>query len=348
MKLLESKKYNIDLIKAINNSNLSLLEGKSFFITGGLGLICSTIIDVLLTYGKTSKIYVGARNKNKFDERFEETDKIVYVHYDALSKLNFDVVPDYIICGAGLSSPELYIQKPVETILSNFIGLQNLLEFSKNNKIKRLLYISSSEVYGKKTTYEPFKEGEYGEVNIDDIRSSYPIAKQASELLCKSYFAEYNVDTVIARPGHIYGPSAKKNDKRISSDFANKAAKGENLVMKSTGSQKRSYCYSIDCAIQILTILQKGKSAESYNVGHDEVTTIREMSETIAKTGGCKLIFNTPNNIDKASFNPMNNSSLDNSKTKKLGYKDTFTTEEGLIHTVNILKEMAVDMSSQN
>lgn len=210
MKLLESKKYNIDLIKAINNSNLSLLEGKSFFITGGLGLICSTIIDVLLTYGKTSKIYVGARNKNKFDERFEETDKIVYIHYDALSKLNFDVVPDYIICGAGLSSPELYIQKPVETILSNFIGLQNLLEFSKNNKIKRLLYISSSEVYGKKTTYEPFKEGEYGEVNIDDIRSSYPIAKQASELLCKSYFAEYNVDTVIARPGHIYGPSAKK------------------------------------------------------------------------------------------------------------------------------------------
>ena len=57
-------------------------------------------------------------------------------------------------------------------------------------------------------------------------------------MLCKSYASEFGVDCVIVRPGHIYGPSAKKVDKRISSDFAFRAATGEQLVMKSSGLQK--------------------------------------------------------------------------------------------------------------
>lgn len=340
MRLLESKKYICDLIKAIDRNNLSLLDGKSFFITGGLGLICSTLIDVLLVYGKTSKIYVGARNAEQFKERFGDSDKVVYIAYDALQKLNLEIIPDYIICGAGLASPELYTQKPVETILSNFDGLHNLLEFSKLNTVKRLLYISSSEVYGKKRTADSFKEGIYGEVDIDNIRSSYPIAKRASEMLCKSYCAEYTVDSVIVRPGHIYGPSAQKTDKRISSDFAYKAANGEKLIMKSSGAQKRSYCYSIDCALQILTVLQVGMCGEVYNIGHDEVTTIKKMAEIIARAGQVELSLELPSNTEEKSFNPMNNSALDNSKIKKLGYRDTFTVEEGLMHTVEILKEI--------
>lgn len=47
-----------------------MLHGKTFFVTGGLGLICSTVIDVLLTCGKTGKIYVGARNIEQFKDRF--------------------------------------------------------------------------------------------------------------------------------------------------------------------------------------------------------------------------------------------------------------------------------------
>ena len=53
MRLLDSKKYIHDLKKAVDRNNLSKLHGKTFFVTGGLGLICSTVIDVLLTCGKT-------------------------------------------------------------------------------------------------------------------------------------------------------------------------------------------------------------------------------------------------------------------------------------------------------
>lgn len=343
MKLLESKLYRNDLSMVINKIDLSAFDGKSIFITGGLGLICSAIVDVLLTYGKTGNLYIGARNAEQFQARFGGMKKVLFVKYDALSELKLGINPDYIIHGAGLASPELYTSKPVETILSNFDGVHALLEFAKTNHVKRLLYLSSSEVYGKKNTEISFNEDVYGKIDIDNIRSSYAIAKKSSEMLCKAYCSEYGINIVIARPGHIYGPSAKKNDKRISSDFAFKAARGDKLIMKSSGLQKRSYCYSLDCAIQILTILLKGENGQAYNVGHDEVTTIRDMAIMLAKAGNVEWEIKEPNMMEMRRFNPMNNSALNNNRVKSLGYQDTFTVKEGLTHTVEILKEIMKD-----
>lgn len=340
MKLLESDLYIKDLKTAIQNIDLSKLENKTIFVTGGLGLICSAIIDALLIYGKTN-IYVGAREFQRFQERFGGYDNVNFIPYDALGELNLPIRPDYIIHGAGLASPELYTSKPAETILSNFDGIHALLNYAKNNDVDRLVYISSSEVYGKKVLDMPFSEEDYGEVDIDNIRSSYAIAKRASEMLCRAYTSEYGIETIIVRPGHIYGPSAKKSDKRISSDFAYKAANGEKLEMKSTGLQKRSYCYSVDCAIQILTVMLKGENGQAYNIGHDDMTSIRKMAEIYAQTGNVELSMVEPTETELKAFNPMQNSSLNNQKVKMLGYRDTFTVDEGLRHTVKILKEIS-------
>ena len=340
MKLLESEKYKNDLVEALNNIDLKAFENKTFFVTGGLGLIASAIIDVLLMFGKTGKIYVGARDYEQFKKRFGGLDNISYVPYNALGKAQLEEKIDYIIHGAGLASPELYTSNPVETILSNFDGVHSLLEFARNRGVKRLLYISSSEVYGEKSTDESFKEDMYGKIDIDNVRESYAVAKRASEMLCRSYYWEYGVDSVVVRPGHIYGPSAKRTDKRISSVFAFNAANGELLKMKSSGLQKRSYCYSVDCAVQILMVLLMGKCNQAYNIGHDEVITIRKMAEILAKAGNTRLFLTEASEKEKKVFNPMSNSSLDNSKVKKLGYKDTFSVEEGLIHTVEIIREM--------
>ena len=122
MRLLESKRYRDDLKKAISNTDLSELNNKSIFITGGLGLICSAIVDVLLI-GCNATIYVGARNEQHFLERFGGIDAVKYVHYDALSDFDFSFNPDYIIHGAGLASPDLYTSMPVETLLSTTLGL---------------------------------------------------------------------------------------------------------------------------------------------------------------------------------------------------------------------------------
>lgn len=339
MRLIESIQYNNDLQRAIKNIDLSMLKDKKVLVTGGLGLIGSTIVDVLICFGKVD-IFVAARDYEQFKIRFGNLKRVNFIKYDALKDLDCSVIPDYLIHCAGIASPELYLKMPVETMLSNFHGVHSLLEFSRVNNVRRTIYISSSEIYGKSNLNSPFTEDIYGTINGDDIRSSYGIAKKASEMLCKSYSVEYGVETIVVRPGHIFGPSAKATDKRIVSEFTYKAAKGETIVLKSAGLQQRSYCYSVDSAIQILFALLKGKSGESYNISHDNITTIKKMAEICAKAGNVALIHKQPEGLEINSFNPMDNSALNNYKLKKLGYKDTFSVEEGLYHTINILKEI--------
>ena len=340
--ILNNKTYREDMQKTLKNLCLEPLANKSVMVTGGLGLIGSAVVDLLYAAGLGIRIYVADINEPFFQTRYGDIPNIIYVKYDALKPIAFDVPLDYIIHGAGLASPELYVAKPVETMLSNFDGVHRLLSYAEQKKVKRLLYISSSEVYGNKTTEDPFAEDVFGGSSVNQVRASYAEAKRASEVLCRAYSSEYGVETVIVRPGHIYGPTASPNDQRISSAFAFAAARGKTLEMKSAGLQQRSYCYALDCAAAILTVLLNGAVGESYNIGHDEVTTVRRMSEILAKAGKVKLIVSEPTEAELKQFNPMTNSSLDNQKIKQIGYRDSFTAEEGLSHTVRILKELYV------
>lgn len=343
-KLLENELYIRDIDLILSNFDWSGFNGKTILITGGLGLIGSSITDLLVEYNIKAnakiKIYIADINEAGFSVRYGGFSFVEYIPYDAVKPVQFDFAVDFIIHCAGLASPELYVLKPVETMLSNFNGVLNLLEYARKNNVERMLYISSSEVYGVKDEMAAFEENKFGVVNINTIRSSYSEAKRASEVLCKSFSAEYNVSTVIVRPGHIYGPTASPRDKRISSEFSYLAAQGKDLEMKSSGIQKRSYCYSLDCAAAILIALINGETGESYNVGNDEVTSIKEMSEILAKAGNVSLKAKEPTKEESRQFNPMNNSSLDNKKIKSIGYKDSFSVYEGLTHTVEILKEL--------
>lgn len=346
MNVLKNVLYRKDVEKVLYKLDFEKLANKKLLITGGLGLICSAVADLLIIANQKFKlnmrIYIAARSRSKFEERFGACENVIYVAYDATQKVHFDFHVDYIIHGASLASPEKYTEEPVETMLSNIGGINNLLIYARREKVSRVLYISSSEVYGRKENSEAFAEENYGSVNIDSLRSSYAVSKQAAELLCKAYSSEYGVDTVIARPGHVYGPTASSTDKRVSSDFAFKAANQCPLVLKSSGLQKRSYCYCVDVAAALLTILLKGNSAESYNVGTRDVLTIKEMASIYAQAGNVPLEYILPSEKELDAFNPMNNSSLNCDKLYSLGYENSFIAREGLEHTVRILRECQV------
>lgn len=342
--ILNNETYIHDAERIINNCDMSCLRNCKVLVTGGLGLICSAVVDLLVVYNERNhaniEIYVAAKNQCRFLARYGEYTCVKFLPYDATKPIEFAVDVDYIIHGAGPASPELYVTQPVETMLSNFGGVLNLLEYARSRDVKRMVFISSSEVYGTKDTEDAFEENKFGVININMIRSSYSEAKRAAEVLCKAYSSEYGVDTVVVRPGHIYGPTASQKDKRISSDFAYRAARGEALEMKSLGLQKRSYCYSLDCACAILTVLLKGEKGESYNIGHREATSIREMAQFLAEAGNVELKISEPTEGDLKQFNPMNNSSLNDDKIRSIGYQDFFSVREGLMHTVEIIRAL--------
>lgn len=339
MRLIDNELYRKDIHRVLEHCDFSTLDGKRIAITGGLGLIGSAIVDLLVCYGKVKTIYVLARNKEQFDLRYSGITGVEWVYYDALESVTFPYAVDYVIHCAGIANPSQYASEPVETILSNVKGVTELLEYSRKHQVKKFLYISSSEVYGKNKQDQPIREYEYGEINIDNVRSSYPIGKIAAECICKAYAKEYGVYTVIARPGHIYGPSATRKDKRVSSEFAFLAAEGKEITLKSEGTSRRSYCYSLDAAAQILYVLILGTQGESYNVSCERTTSIQEMAEIYAKAGNTSVKRCQALDNEKKVFNLMENSALDNEKIKKLGYFQSFTTEEGLIHTVQVIRE---------
>jgi len=347
--------YNNELwisdVDAIIDSlpELSELQNKSVMITGAAGLICSSVVDILMRYNDRFdagiKVLAAGRWPEEMEARFAhqtERDDFKFVVYDA-SKTdnNIDVPCDYIIHGASNAFPEMIMKEPVETMLSNFLGMKYLLDYAKEYGVKRLLYISSSEVYGRKEGNQPYKEDEFGHIDLLNSRNSYSVGKRAAETLCASYAAEYGVESVIVRPGHIYGPTASPRDNRVSSAWAYDAARGNDIVMKSDGAQIRSYCYCLDCASAMLKVILCGENSHAYNISNpDSIIDIKGMAEILAKAGGVDLRMELPTDDEKKGFNPMSNSSLDSTGLLNLGWKGLFDSERGFTHTVEILREI--------
>ena len=348
--IYQSRLWTDDLDRVVSSLPiLDKLSGQTVLITGATGLIGSAVTDVLLRYTRHSsrpiRIYAAGRSAQRMEARFGaflRQKDVVFVPYEAAA-YGFplpDIRFDYIIHGAGNATPAKMMEEPVETMLANFYGMQRLLDCARDKQTKRTVYISSSEVYGQKETAAPFREDEYGKIDLLNPRSAYPMAKRATETLCISYAHEYGTDCVIVRPGHIYGPTASMGDNRVSSAWAYAAAKGKPIIMKSDGAQVRSYCYCLDCASAILTVMLKGSSGSACNISHpDSVISIREMAELLAKAGGVPILHEASSREEQSRFNPMNNSSLDSSSLLARGWRGLFDAPTGLSHTVAILKD---------
>lgn len=347
--LYDSKLWIEDIDRVLEVvPELDEMAGKSVMITGAAGLVCSAVIDVLFRYNdlheKKIQILAAGRWHKEMYGRFQEMvdrDDFTFVAYDASKTNNFlDVHADYIIHGASNASPNMIVKEPVETMLSNFLGMKYLLDYAKEQGTKRILYISSSEVYGKKEGTEPYKEGQYGFIDLLKSRNSYSVGKRAAETLCASYADEYGVESVIVRPGHIYGPTASPHDNRVASAWAYSVARGEDIVMKSDGSQIRSYCYCLDCASAILKVLLSGENCHAYNISNpDSIISIKGIAKILAKSGNVQLRMELPTEEERKGFNPMSNSSLESTSLLGIGWRGCFDAEAGFDHTVRILKE---------
>lgn len=318
------------------------MYGKTVLITGGTGMICSSVAELLFhlnrNYSAGIKIILAGRSKERFSKRFpcfSEGKDFVFVPYDATKKMEMSIETDYIVHGASNASPSIYVKEPVETMLANIIGLDQLLSMAVRMNSQRLLYISSSEVYGNIKENRPYKEDDYGYVDILNQRSSYPSAKRAAETLCIAYRQEFGLDTVIVRPGHIYGPSITDSDGRATAQFTRNCVRGENIVMKSEGKQLRSYCYTLDCASAILTVLLNGESANAYNISNkNSVVTISEMAQALADAVGKRIVYEVPSALEKQGYNLMLNSALEATALEKLGWQAVFGINEGAERTV--------------
>ena len=136
-----------------------------------------------------------------------------------------------------------------------------------------------------------------------------------------SFAPEYGADVVIARPSHTYGPHFTESDNRVYAQFIRNVLRGEDIVMKSTGAQFRSWCYVVDCVSALLYILLKGENGQAYNVADSSSNiSIKELAEMIATIGGKKVKIDLPTDAEKAGFNVVTKSVFSTDKLEGLGW----------------------------
>lgn len=346
MKIYENELYLQD-IRCVAELDLpwQQLNGCSMMISGATGMIGSFLIDVLMEKGLDLTVYALGRNAQKAKSRFERwwnDRRFVFVECDINRGVALDVkTVDYVFHAASNTHPVAYATDPIGTITTNIIGTDNLLRFAAEHGTCRVLFASSVEVYGEnRGDQEKFNEDYCGYLNCNTLRAGYPESKRAGEALCQAYIRQKGLDVVIPRLARTYGPTMLMSDTKALSQFLKKGIAGEDIVLKSEGTQLFSYTYVADAVSGVLYCLLHGECGEAYNIA-DSASDImlRDLAGIIAGFAGKQVVFDLPDATERAGYSTATVAVMESEKIRTLGWKAQYTIQTGLERTIRILKE---------
>jgi len=254
----------------------------NILITGSNGLIGKSLTKELLRYKNKLICIDKTIAKNDFKNM-----KIKKIRLDILNKkellrklknFNLDLI---IHLGAflGVSDTE---KNEFKCLNTNIEGTKNILELGKKLHIKRIIFASSSEVYG---------DGYKSIMNEKDKlipKSSYGISKLTAEAFVKAHSIKCKINYNILRFFNIYGPNQRKNF--VIPKLITNVKNNRNLKIYGTGNQVRCFCHINDAVRAIHLIIQKGKKNKIYNVGNNyEPITILSLAKKIKYLSKKKL-----------------------------------------------------------
>lgn len=340
--------YVSDLARALDSLTApDALKDTTIMITGATGMVGACLTDMLglanEKLGLNVHILALCRNVDRARARFSHLSCVEPVACDLTRPVSDLPKADYIIHAASNAHPMAFSTDPVGTMQSNILGTMNLLSHLVSTGGRRLLFVSTGEIYGENPQVKDgFSEDSFGRIDSMNPRSCYPESKRAAETLCAAYVRQFGADAVVARLCYIYGPTIAPDNSRADAQFLRKAMAGESIVMKSEGLQMRSYCYVADAAAALLTILLKGESGNAYNVAsRDSEHSIREYAWTLAGLAGVEVVFDLPPEAERAGYSTVTRAIQNPAKLEALGWKAGTALKVGLQHTLDILSKEA-------
>ena len=350
MRLLENDIYRSDL-QTVCELDLPWeeLNGKSIMISGATGMIGSTLIDILMMRGlRDCRIIALGRSEEKARARFGEywddpnflfvkcdiNDRAVYAAELAALKI------DYMFHAASNTHPLAYANDPIGTVVTNIIGLDNLLNYAVGHGCRRFLFASSNEIYGEnRGDVELFDEKYCGYIDCNTMRAGYPESKRAGEALCQAYIRQKGLDVVVPRFTRSFGPTLLNSDTKALSQFIRKGVMREDIVLKSAGTQFFSYTYVCDAVSGLLYCLLMGECGEAYNIADVSCDiTLRDLAQIIADSVGTKVVFDLPDEVEAAGYSRATKARLDSTKLQGLGWKAHFDMKTALEHTIKVMR----------
>lgn len=252
-------------------------------VTGGAGFIGSHIVDKLIKLGH-SVIVIDNESAECHDQFYwnnlAENYKYDICDYDLIAPLFSNV--DIVFHVASDARIQPAIQNPVKSVKNNILGTLNILELSKLNKVKRVIYSSTSSAYGKKSILPNSEE------QPSDPLTPYSSAKVFGENLCRVYSNIYGLETISLRYFNVYGDRQplKGQYAPVIGLFLKQFKNGRPLTIVGDGTQKRDFTHIsdiVDANILAGTSNINNGFGEVYNIGYGKNYSILEIANMISK-----------------------------------------------------------------
>lgn len=330
----------------------SVLDGATVGISGATGLVGTFLVDVLMRKrmrdGLDVSVLALGRNEGRARLRLPYFDNSGFA-FQTLDVSVPGAVPtqpaDVVVHLASTTHPRAYATQPIQTITSNIMGLQNLLEWqlASSSKNGRFLFASSVEIYGQnRGDAEKFDESYCGYLDCNTLRAGYPEAKRLGEALCQAYTSQRGVHVYVPRLPRIYGPTLLPSDTKALSQFLRKAVAGEDVVLKSEGKQVYSYLYVADAVAALLWVLTRGREGVAYNAADCESdVSLRDLASLVAHAGGGSVVFELPDEVERAGYSTATKALLDATRLRELGWRAHYGIADGVERTVAMLRAEA-------
>jgi GDP-L-fucose synthase len=306
----------------------SFFLNKKVLITGGTGLIGREVTNILRTLG--SVITVVSLDS------IEQYDDVRYIHGD-LTDLDFCLEvtkdTDYVFHLAGIKgSIDVTKSRPASFFVPLLMFNTNVLEASRRNRVKKLVYTSSIGAY---PAAEVFEEtiGESG-----DPMDMYPgWAKRMAELQIRAYSEEYGLEWSVVRPCNVYGPGDNfdPNNAMVIPSLMMRISNGENpLKVWGDGSAVRDFAFSRDVAMGTIQALVHGTRGSFINLGSGVGYSIKELVETLNQV----VPFNYQFDATKSGGFPRRVMNIDRARNW-VGYNPQTSLLDGLSETWDWFQE---------
>ena len=296
-------------------------------VTGGQGLIGRPMCEYLVrqnlevrAFDLPTHIFVGKRKPIEGAENWHGS----ILDMEALSFAMRGC--DYVVHLAALMGVENTERRPIDCLNININGTKNVLECAKMTEVKKVLFSSSSEIYGDSLNI-PVSESE-----PPRPKSVYGVSKLAGEEYVKAYHKEYGLAYTIVRFFNVYG--AQQVPGFVISNFINAVLSDQPIKVLGDGQQIRSFCY-VDDAVRGAYLALFSEKAENniFNIGNDqEPITIKELAYKVLSVAGKEAdpIF-SPEEGNRNKYREIFRRIPDISKARQLlGYEPQIPLEAGI------------------
>jgi nucleoside-diphosphate-sugar epimerase len=320
-------------------SMFSEFKDQTILITGGTGFMGKWLAEMINYINETTdnntQLILLARDIAKFEVEMSHLANKPYISMIRQDIRNLHDLPkniNYIVHAAGSPDNRTHVSQPVLTIETFYKGTQCLLDAaSRLPHLKKIVHISSNQVYGSNELDQNIKETYWGKLDTNNI---YAESKRIAETLCFAYKNQFKLPVLIVRPFALVGPYHYLEKPWAINSFIRDGILGSPIRILGSGLTIRSYLYGSDMAYWLLKSLLMGQVGETYNLGSKEAISLNDLAEKVKQLINNNKVEIVSKSSKEEYFNISKQVPDTNKISMALNVEESYTLTESINRTI--------------